>query len=152
MPNVWYVVDGLAAEGNTCFCPNDAILCNKAAAFALIRPHAIPSRETNTTFYRLLLFLVSFLMVRAATDAKARLARAVGDDMVARRQTAVRLWGCGATGFEARAGQSDMEMPMGLFFCVCPVEGNYGVVVEAPGVACRDWLARRCARNSSLNE
>ena len=126
MPNVWYVVDGLAAEGDTCFCPNDAILCNKAAAFALIRPHAIPSRETNTTFYRLLLFLVSFLMVRAATDAKARLARAVGDDMVARRQTAVRLWGCGATGFEARAGQSDMEMPMGLFFASAQWRGTMG--------------------------
>lgn len=102
MPNVWYVVDGLAAEGDTCFCPNDAILCDKAAAFALIRPHAIPSRETNTMSYRLLLFLVSFLMARAATDAKVRLARAVGDDMVARRQTAVRLWGCGAT-VDARA-------------------------------------------------
>lgn len=134
------------------FCPNDTILYNKAPAFTLIRPHAIPSYETNTTFCRLLLFMVSFLMARAAADAKARLARAVGYDMVARRQTAVRLWGCGATGFEARAGQSDMEMPMGLFFCVCPVEGNYGVVVEAPGEACRDWLARRCARNSSLNK
>lgn len=102
MPNVWYVVDGLAAEGDTCFCPNDAILCDKAAAFALIRPHAIPSRETNAMSYRLLLFLVSFLMARAATDAKARLVRSVGDDMVARRQTAVRLWGCGSA-VDARA-------------------------------------------------
>lgn len=134
------------------FCPNDTILYNKAPAFTLIRPHAIPSYETNTTFCRLLLFMASFLMARAAIEAKARLAHVVVDDMVARQQAAVRLWGWGATGFEARAGQSDMEMPMGLFFCVCPVEGNYGVVVEAPGEACRDWLARRCARNSSLNE
>lgn len=157
------------------FCPNDTILYNKAPAFALIRPHAIPSRETNTTFCRLLLFMASFLMARAAIEAKARLAHVVVDDMVARRQAAVRLWGCGATGFEARvlpswaakiyaasvandgkwtacaktpkaaytplsivfddndgkiatisralsgegwacAGQTDMEMPMGLFF------------------------------------
>ena len=132
------------------FCPNDTILYNKAPAFALIRPHAIPSRETNTTFCRLLLFkigrapplgygdvarpalrraychlgpqrsmpqawqmtasgrLVPRLPRRLTPLCQSSLTTMMGKIATISRALSGEGWAC--------AGQTDMEMPMGLFF------------------------------------